>query len=165
MARVVTWSPAAPELFRLPETAGAIEHAITAIVQETDPATGLPAPIAVTGYHGEISPAQPLLTVTPGASALTVSAATLAGLFPFESLEYLRGGQLEQVGTWEELPADAEDLVAYRPSRATERAYTLTATATLADGSEESTAYALVIQQDWSAGRDRLKEEVDARRN
>lgn len=165
MARTVTWSPAAPELFRLPETAGAIEYAITATVQDTDPTSGLPVPVAVSGYQGEITPAQSLMVVTSGTDALTVTAHSLAGLFPFDSLEYLQDGKLEQVATWAALPADAEEIIAYKPSRDTERAFTLAVTATLEDGSEESTSYALVIQQDWSAGRDRLRNEVNARRD
>lgn len=165
MARIVAWSPVPPVLFQLPETAGGIEHEITATVQETDPITGLPAPVAVTGYRGDLSPEQELIAVAGGTASLIVSAATLAGLFPFDSLEYLQAGDLKQATTWAALPDSAEDLVAYRPSRIAERAYTLTVTATLADGSEESAAYALVILQDWSAGRDRLREEVDARRN
>lgn len=164
MSRTVTWTPAPGELFRLPETETNVAYAVSVAVEEDDPITGEPTPVAVTGYQGAITPEQPVLDAADTGGELTVSADELMGLFPIEALDYLLGGVLETAGSWDALPEAAEEIIAYKPSTDSERTYTLAVTAQLEDGTEEHAEYSLVILQDWSAGRDLLKEAVDARR-
>lgn len=164
MTRTVTWSPEPGELFTLPETAEDVSHAITVEVEEEDAATGEPQVIAVEQYTGTVTPDQSVLAIGEGPDALTVSADSLVGLFGIDGIEYLLGGELGQADAWDELPAEAEEIVSFKPSTEVERTYTLTVTAHLEDGSQESADYDMIIQQDWTAGRDRLVEAVDARR-
>ncbi|MCS4503894.1 hypothetical protein NYO91_07360 [Arhodomonas aquaeolei] len=164
MSRTVTWSPEPGELFTLPETAEDVSYAITVEVEEEDAATGEPQVIAVENYTGTITPEQTVMDIAGSADALTVSADSLVGLFPIESIEYLLGGELGEVDDWGDLPAEAEEVIAFKPSTDTEYTFTLDVTAHLEDGTTESASYELVVQQDWTAGRDRLKAEVDARR-
>lgn len=160
-----TWSPPPNVLFSLAETAGPVAAVITVEVEGVDELTGEPAPVAVLGYRGSITPEQEILAVTGGPDGLAVSAASLAGLFPIDFIDYREQGQLSRAPSWEALPASAEEVVEFRPSRDAARAYRLDVIADLADGSEAYMSYLIEIRQDWSAGRDRLKEEIDARRN
>lgn len=159
MARTVTWTPAPGELFRLPETATNISYGVSvSVVDDTDPG------LAVTGYQATITPEQTVLDVATSGSGVTVSADTLSGLFPIQFLDYLLNGNLERVYRWDDLPAGAEDLVEYRPSSNTAVTFTLSVRATLNDSSQVSTDYTMTVTQDWTAGRDRLVAEVNARR-
>src|SRR5690625_4320160 len=162
--REATWTPNPGELFRLPETARQVAYPVSVVVEESDPAGGAGAPVPVLGYQGVITPEQPVLSVTDTGEALTVSAETLAGLFPIDGIDYLLAGVLERAISWDTLPNEAEEIVAFKASTDRERAYVLAVTAQLADGSEVGAEYSLIVQQDWTAGRDRLKEATDARR-
>ncbi|PAU79239.1 hypothetical protein [Halomonas salipaludis] len=165
MAATETWTPPPDLLFSLPETAGPVAFTISVEVEGVDPVTGEPAVVEVVGYRGSITPEQALLAIEGDADGLTVSADSLAGLFPIEHIDYRQDGQVVRVPSWEQLPAEAEELIEYRPSRAQTRAYRLDVVADLADGSEAYMSYLIEVHQDWSAGRDRLRSEIDARRN
>ncbi|MCO7216891.1 hypothetical protein [Halomonas sp. OfavH-34-E] len=165
MANTETWTPAPDVLFSLPETSGPVSTTISVAVEGVDPATGLPEPVAVIGYRGSITPEQGVLAVAGGPGGLTVSATSLAGLFPIDFIDVLQDGQVVRVPDWGSLPASAEEVIEFRPSRDTTRAYRLDVIADLEDGGEAYTSYLIEIHQDWTAGRDRLKEEIDARRD
>lgn len=157
---MATWSPAPGELFRLPETETDVAYTVSAVIE--DPETE--QTIAAESYSGAITPEQTVLAINAGADGLTVSADSLAGLFPIEGVAYLLDGERGEVGEWDALPAEAEQIIAFTPSSQRDTTYQLAVTATFPDGTEEEAVYDLVIEQDWDAGRDRLKEEVDARR-
>lgn len=157
--QTVIWTPPPGPLFALSELATDVTYAVTcSVVDETDPT------LAVVGYRAIVTPEQSLLTVTAGASGVTVSADSLAGLFAIEFIDYLRDGQLARASSWEELPEDAEELVEFRPSREVSKVYLLTVTALLSDDTELVAEYTMTVFQDWTAGRNRLVEEVNARR-
>lgn len=157
--QTVIWTPPPGPLFALSELATDVAYAVTcSVVDETDPT------LAVVGYQAIVTPEQSLLTVTAGSSGVTVSADSLSGLFSIEFIDYLRGGQLARASSWEELPEDAEELVEFRPSREVSKVYLLTVTALLSDNTELVAEYTMTVFQDWTAGRNRLVEEVNARR-
>ncbi|HEX5678793.1 MAG TPA: hypothetical protein VFX91_12580 [Alcanivorax sp.] len=158
MARTVTWTPAPGELFNLPETSTNVLYSVSVSVSDD-----LNPGLSVTGYEANITPSQTILDLDTTGD-VTVSADSLAGLFPVEFIDYLLNGNIERVTRWDDLPAAAEDLIEYRPSSETAKTYTLNVTATLSDGSEEQAAYTMVVTQNWTTGRDRLVAEVNARR-
>lgn len=160
-----TWTPPPDVLFSLPETGGPVSFAITVDVQGVDPVTGEPAPIAVTGYHGSVTPEQDVVEVKGGPAGLSVTAGSLKGLFPIVSVRYREGDSVITVPDWDSLPESADEVVTFKPGTEATRAYRLDVTADLADGSEAYMSYLMEIHHEWTAGRDRLKEEVDARRN
>lgn len=163
---VTTWTPAPGKLFSLPETTGAISYPISCVVALA--ATALPTDIAptVTAYAATISPIPTVdvLRLTPSASALTVSAKSLAGLFGFDFIDYREGDAITRIHSWGDLP-DTADIVEFRPSHDASRDFTLAVTATLSDKRTVSATYTLQILQDWSAGSEKLRSAVNARSN
>lgn len=162
------WLPEPGELFRLPETATGLDMTVRCEVPEaTDAQTGEPVPPPVVlGYTATVlPPPPPVLVISALPSGVSVRADTLAGLFPILFIDCLRQGRLERVPHWDSLPADADEIIEYRPSRERQREYRLTVTARLSDGQSVNAVYSLVILQDWTAGRDRLRREIDARSN
>lgn len=119
----------------------------------------LPTPTAI-GYQAQLSPAMPaqVLSIATSPAGVAVRAAGLAGLFGIDFIDYLRGGVVSRAASWEELPADAEQIIEFRPSRLARRSYQLLITALLSNGDTEQTSYTIAILQDWTAGRDRLKQ-------
>lgn len=161
-----TWSPTeGGQLFSLPETSGPIEYQFLATATAVDPITGEPAPVPVTDYDYELSPPDTvgILSISASSSGVTLQADTLGGLFPIQFIEYLMNGELYRVFHWDDLPESAEEVITFRPSTETEKSFTLTVTAS-ADGEPIEQSWTLVITQDWTAGKERLQEEVNARR-
>lgn len=161
----VIWSPAPGVLFAEPETARGVAYQISCSVV-TDPAALEPAP-TVTEYRASLAPqpGAPVLQVGTDDGGISVTSDALAGLFGIEFIDYRIGERVVRIHSWDDLPDSAEEIIEYRPSGTAERAYTLNATAWLSDGTKVSAAYQCVVQQEWTAGRDRLKGEVDARRS
>ena len=163
---VTTWTPAPGKLFSLPETAGAISYPISCAVALA--ATALPTDIAptITAYSATISPtpAIDVLQLTPSASALTVSAKSLTGLFGFDFIDYREGNAITRIHSWADLPETA-DIVEFRPSHDASRDFTLAVTATLSDKRTVSATYTLQILQELSAGAEKLRSAVNARSN
>jgi len=159
------WSPSPGILFTEQETATGLSFRITCTI-EADPAAVEPAP-TVTGYSVALSPAPEVdvLSINSDAEGVTVSSESLAGLFGIDFIDYWAGGQVVRVFSWDDLPEAAEEVVEFRPSHDKQRSYTLSVTALLSDGDSVTAAYKCVVLQNWTAGRDRLKEEVDARRH
>lgn len=161
-----TWSPTdGGQLFSLPETSGPIEYQFSAEATAVDPITGMPAPVPVSDYDYELTPSDTtgVFTFTVSSSGVTLQADTLSGLFPIQFIEYLLNGELYRVFHWDDLPESAEEVITFRPSTETEKSFTLTVTAS-ADGEPIEQSWTLVLTQDWTAGKNRLQEEVDARR-
>ncbi|WMC11766.1 hypothetical protein PU634_05205 [Oceanimonas pelagia] len=166
----VEWLPAPGLLFKAPETAGGISHRIRCVIIPTpagEDGEDPEPPPEVVGYRAIIEPAPPVpvLELAVSGQGVTLSAQTLAGLFGIDFIDYLQDGVIARVTSWGALPAQAEQVIEFRPSRLTSRSYLLQVTAELTNGEREQASYTLTITQEWTAGRDRLKEEVNARSN
>ena len=166
----VTWSPLAGLLFSKPETATGINYTILCqiIALPPDPMALTPAePVPVVeSYVVSISPAPPsgILTITDNATAgVHVSAEKLSGLFGIEFIDYLQNKAITRITDWNDLPAGAEEIVEFKPSGEQSKQYTMAITATLSNKITESVTYTMIITQEWTAGRDRLRKEVNAR--
>jgi hypothetical protein len=159
------WSPPPGILFSEQETAKGLSYRITCSI-EADPAAVEPAP-TITGYSVALNPTPEVdvLNIDVEAAGVTVSSESLAGLFGIDFIDYWVNGQVVRVFAWDDLPETAEEIVEFRPSHDKQRSYTLKVTALLSDGGSETAAYDCIVLQNWTAGRDRLKEEVDARRH
>lgn len=158
MARTVTWTPEPGELFRLPETSTDISYSVSvSVTDDGDP------DLSVTGYAATITPEQSILDVST-AGSVTVSADSLAGLFPIQFIDFLLNGVPGRVFSWEDLPAEAEDIIEFRPGSGVSVTFTMVVIATLSDASQVQATYTMTVTQDWTAGRDRLVMEVNARR-
>lgn len=161
-----TWSPTdGGQLFSLPEISGPIDYQFSSTATEIDPITGMPAPVPVTDYDYELSPPDPagILSISASSNGVALHADTLIGLFSIQFVEYLLNGELYRVFDWNDVPDLAEEIIIFRPSTEIERSFTLTVTAS-ADGEPIAQTWTLVITQDWTAGKVRLQEEVNARR-
>jgi hypothetical protein len=112
-------------------------------------------------------PAQVVITATT--SGITLTAPTLAGLFPIIVIKYLRNGLPGESLTFDDLPQDAEDVIEYRKESASPKRFVLAVTATESALSPTSSGtqtleYEFFIEGNYTPGRDRLVEEVNARR-
>lgn len=159
MAIFVTWSPVPGELFELAETDVDVEHTISATVG-TDAYDLLPS---ITGYAATITPAQVVVQVSTSLAGITVSADALAGIIPIQFVDYLLDRVPGQATRWNDLPEEAEEVVGFQPSLDASRTWTVNATVTLSDSSEHHASYTFTVKNDWTAGRDRLIAEVQAR--
>lgn len=166
----ITWSPLAGTLFSKPETATGINYIILCqiIALPSDPLAITPAePVPVVeSYVASISPAPPsgILTVTASiTTGVHISAEKLSGLFGIEFIDYLQHKVITRITNWSDLPAGAEEIVEFKPSSEQSKQYIMDITAMLSNKTTESATYAMIITQEWTAGRDRLRQEVDAR--
>lgn len=183
MSRTVTWTPAPGVLFTHPETAHNIsEHVSVTVTGPAAPGGGTgdtgdtgdtggtggtggtgSTLIPVDHYSSSIAPTQSVLSISADVAGVTVSAPTLAGLFPIRYIDYRKNNATHRIYDWNALPPQCR-LVAFKPTTARQFTFTLTVTAHLTDGSTEQAAYSLIVTQDWTAGKIRLEAEVDARR-
>ncbi len=97
------------------------------------------------------------------ATGVHVSAEKLSGLFGIEFIDYLQNKVIARIADWNDLPAEAEEIVEFRPSSEQSKQYTMTITAELSNKTTESAGYTMTITQEWTAGRDRLRKEINAR--
>lgn len=162
----VTWQPVnGGELFNQPETGGSVSFTISGEAEVVDPVTGEPGTEPVTDYGYSLSPSDPagILSITADSQGVTLEASSLVGLFPLQYIDYLLDGELQRVSAWDDLPEAAEDIIAFRPSDSQAKTFTLTVTGEV-DGESVSEDFTFTITQDWTAGKERLQEEIDARR-
>ncbi|UTW01231.1 hypothetical protein KDW99_08930 [Marinomonas rhizomae] len=110
-----------------------------------------------------ISPAYPLdvFNITASATGVQITAPSLAGFFPIEFVHYLQDGESVFAKFWHEVPMGVE-IVEFRPSTLRTFTYTLTVTATTSSGAVYSTQLAMTVQHDWTPGKLKLLEYVDA---
>lgn len=145
-----------------------LEAPVTATVQAA-PDAEAPEPVTVGGLSWAVDPPLPAgVGVTVAGDTLTVHAEDWAGAFPM-SLDYLREGVPGTATRWGDLPAEAEEVIAFRPSPSSVRVYALavtaqTVTAEGGDGGTETAIYTLRLTADYTDGRDSLREAVHARR-
>ena len=124
-----------------------------------------PAP-TITGYEAEVSPSKPAgLRVDISSAGIVVSAPeAVPTAFPFVDLEYQIRRETFHCKTFEELPDEADEVIAFAPDPAGSKDWTLTATANLSDGTRHTAAFVLRLLQSFDTGRDQLVEAVNARR-
>lgn len=166
----ITWLPLPGPLFSKPETATGIDYIILCqiVALPPDPLSLTPVePVPVVeSYSIATSPEPPSGILTIMASAATgvhVSAEKLSGLFGIEFIDYLQNKVIARIADWNDLPAEAEEIVEFRPSSEQFKQYTMTITAELSNKTTESAGYTMTITQEWTAGRDRLRKEINAR--
>lgn len=160
MALVEVWSPAPGSLFTLPETATSVSHSISLSI--TDDGGGTPP--TVVGYSVTVTPEQSVVSVSSSPSGVVLSAAALAGIIPIQFVRYLLDGAEGEVYEWGDLPAAAEEVTGFQPSNDPSRIWSVEVVANLSDSTTRSASYTFTVTNDWTAGRDRLVSEVDARR-
>lgn len=109
------------------------------------------------------------ISLTSSITGVVFGAAHLDGLFPILSLVFLRNAVLGETFSWEDLPADAEDLILYRKDPIARKTFFVSVTATedpasLTPSGTETKVYEFAIDANYSAGQARLVEEINARR-
>lgn len=162
------WLPLPGVLFQGPETTQDLDVTVSCkLIGLEDALTGgIAAPPSVLSYQCSVSPVAPSqLDVSASATGVRVLGEDLSGLFSLVYIDCLRLGHIERFFSWDELPSDAEEIIDYRPSQEPKQEYQLTVYAYLSDGEVVNAVYSLIIHQDWTAGRDRLRGEVNARSN
>lgn len=95
---------------------------------------------------------------------LTLTIPHFADLFPIREIRYRRAGVIGSCTRWADLPADAEEVVAYRPDGRSVRDAVLSVTARSVAGLVATADYVIRVFANYSLGRDLLQEAVDARR-
>lgn len=119
---------------------------------------------SVTGYSYSISPAYPqdILTITTSSEeGVRITAPSLAGFFPIEFVHYLHDGESVFADFWHDVPLGVE-IVEFRPSTLRTFTYSLTVTATTSSGAVYSTTLDMTVEHDWTPGKLKLLEYVDA---
>ena len=109
-------------------------------------------------------PMPPQVRITIAADLFTIEVPHFLGLFPIQDIAYLRHGQVGHCNAWAELPADAEELLAYRPDPSSFKDFALTVTATQQSGTDTPADYVLRVYANFDLGKLALQEAVNARR-
>ncbi|HGY9586734.1 TPA: hypothetical protein ACOJQP_005203 [Vibrio harveyi] len=158
----MTWHPGEELLFQQPDTAtGLAYHCYFELGDDQ----------TLTGYTWTITPEKPdQFTITSAADGVRLVSDSLAGLFVPEFIDYLDADQVVRVSDWPELPTGKE-LIEFRPSSTSQREYVLTVTVeytetdpTTAAETEvtASQSWRCVVLHDYSSGRDKLLEYMNA---
>ncbi|MBJ7550742.1 hypothetical protein [Marinomonas ostreistagni] len=121
---------------------------------------------SVIDYSYSISPAYPqgILTITADEDGVRITAPSLAGFFPIEFVHYLQDGESVFADFWHDVPMGSE-IVEFRPSTLRTFTYSLTVAATTSSGTEYSTTLDMTVEHDWTPGKLKLLEYVDAIRS
>lgn len=129
--------------------------------------------ITVTGDELEtVTPVITGFTVTPNTlpaqvsitfvdNVLTFQAPDLIGLLPILSIKYLLNGVEYQVNDWNLLPAQAEEVLEYLKDPNSPKIFDLAVTAQAT--TTETVTYQFIVRANYTPGRDRLVQEVNAR--
>jgi hypothetical protein len=136
--------------------------------------TGLSASVTVTSddplvgveslSYSASPPFPPQVSVSVVANVLTVSIPNFVDFFPIQEIRYLLDGVPGTCLRFADLPPAAEDVIRYVPSSLSFRDFTLTVTAELEGGAQESMDYIITVFANYSLGRALLVAAVDARR-
>lgn len=128
--------------------------------------------------HGEIVQVSHVMTaddlpdqvvVASDLTGTTLTAPTLLGLFPILEIWFLRDGALGVAADFDDVPDEAENIISYRKLIGEPRRYDITVTVLWQERDNtqrqtESRAFYFIVVPDYTPGRDRLVEEVNARR-
>lgn len=150
---MITWTPdGALPLVEAQEDEVNVVATVTA-ESDADPVESL------TWEAVPVFPAQ--FNVAVAVDTLTLTIPDFVGFFPIQEIRYLRNGVEGSCTAWADLPVDAEDVIAYRPSAENMREHILSVTAE-PDGVTQD--FVIRVWANYSLGRDALSEAVDARR-
>lgn len=118
----------------------------------------------VTSYAYSITPAYPLGIWSINSSlseGVILHANSIAGFFPIEFVHYLDNGQSIFADFWHEVPMGSE-IVEFRPSTLTTFTYKLHVTGYTSDGGAHHITLYMTVIHDWTPGKLKLQECVDA---
>lgn len=120
----------------------------------------------VVGYQYSISPGPLIgLSVSNTPAGVVLSAPnTLIGSFPAIDIEYQINGVTGHCLTFNEIPAEADEMIRYVPSPINEKQWTIRVTALLSEGGPASASYVINVRANYDTGRDALIGAVNARR-
>jgi len=105
----------------------------------------------------------PQVVLDAAIGSLTINFPNFVDVFPIQELRYLRNGVEGVVTRWADLPADAEDVLVFKPDPNNIREFVITAEAEV-DGVVETQDYVIRLFANYNLGRDQLLAAVDARR-
>ena len=128
---------------------------------------GTPVPPAtIMGYSVVVEPdTLEKLVVEADETGVTVSAPEgLEEAFPMVDLEYQIDREEFHIKTWDALPAEADEVIAYHPDPSGQKDWTIRVTVHLSDDTSETGDFVLRLLQNFDPGKEALKEAVDARR-
>lgn len=161
----MNWQPGGDLLFQQPDTATGLAYHCYFELDATQ---------TLLSYTWTITPENPVqFTITSDNDGVRLTASSLAGLFVPDFLDYRDGGQVIRVGDWPDVP-QGKELIEYRPSGQSQREYTLTVTVNytgpdpdsgLEVESTDSQSWRCVVLHDYSSGRDKLLEYMNAGSN
>ena len=158
----MTWHPGEELLFQQPDTATGLAY--HCYFELSDGQT-------LMGYTWSITPEKPdQFTIAAANDGVRLTSSSLAGLFVPDFLDYRDGDQVIRVDDWPDLPPGKE-MIEFRPSGQSQREYTLTVTVNYKyshpntgqeiEGSS-SQSWRCVVIHDYSSGRDKLLEYMNA---
>ncbi len=122
--------------------------------------------VFVTGYAVEWLPDQLIPTqvsLIPESNRICVIGDNVIGIVPIE-VRYLLNRVPGQVTSWADLPAEAQFIYRYTTSINNTLTTSLRATALLNVGGPVQAIYTIQVTANYSTGRDRLVQEINARR-
>lgn len=125
-------------------------------------------PKVVTGYTHSIIGSEPLndLVVTTSLTGVNVSAPNaLPNAFPAVDIQYEIGNIQYHVKKFSELPSNLEELIAYRPCQANTKEWTFRVVATFVGGTTQTADYIIKIYTDYSSGKTKMLEVINASRH
>lgn len=129
------------------------------LVESDDPAD--PVDTIELDVHRELPPQ---FVISADEQKVSFFTPDLLGIFRIVEILYLRDRVIERCFAWEDLPADAHDIVAYRPDPVNVQIFVLTVTATTTLGIKESEDFVIRVEADYTPGRDLMLGEINARR-
>jgi hypothetical protein len=151
------WTPDPSEpLFEGLETTIDLALSISVSADETD-ATATEPKITVwslSGTESLIGKAQATLSDTE----LILFLEDLNGAIPIISIEYCYPNStlVNRVSDWDSLPSEPIQIIRYQKSSDSPKTLSISVTAEDSDGISETAVYSIVVQGEYSSGRDRL---------
>lgn len=139
------------------------EHEVSQIATVTA-ASDLPEDPVTEVTWSAPEPLPPQCTVVVAVPSLTLTVPHFADLFPIREIRFLRAGEIASCTRWVDLPADAEDVVAYRPDTRSMRDFAFRVAAKTQSGLTAAADYVIRVYANYSLGRDTMQEAIDARR-
>lgn len=154
----MSWIPIESVLFQVPDTTENLDYLMAYQASEGE---------TVLSYTWSLSPNDPNpFSISSDLSGVRLQAASLAGLFKPDFLDYRDGDQVLRVSDWPELPP-CKELVEFKPSSVSRLDYTITVTVTVESTvpntgeeiiTEHSNNWTMVILHDYSSGKQKLLE-------
>lgn len=154
----MSWLPAETELFFSPDTTKNIAHTLSFELEGAQERV----------YSAVLTPLNDAFNVSVGAGGVLLSADDLSGVFKPEFIQFLDAGEVVQVADWPLVPPNKE-LVFFKSSSVSEITFSLVVNVTYstliegvqADASSSQT-YTFTVYHDYSVGKQKIKEYMNA---